>query len=333
MNVDEHIAKLEALLARVRSRSRAPVERRAPAAPRPPLHASPLELPTPAGAFHPSPLPPPPAQPIPPTRPKYASRPEFPAALFAPRSTPPPSNAPVEGSLDSTLNEITVSPPRSPVRPEPSFVRAAHAAEPPPMEVIELEVDPDPSEGPPPVSSSAFPSEGGRLVLRGEMQDEPSGALPVEEPLESRSRLVSAPPVPPDHAEAEEPSGHVASDPTIEVAAAEVSRAELEALEAEHAPSSSRRPISMEEKMNELDDDIVPLHTPPPESGRLPTASPAIELSFETKKAQPEALPVGREVTRAQPSETADVALFVGQAPEARAPKTFGDLLEDALSL
>jgi hypothetical protein len=187
------------------------------------------------------------------------------------------------------------------------------------MEVIELEVDPDPSIPPPPVSGTLMEAFGAPYP------DGPSGSLPVEEALESRSRLVSAPPLPLEPLDVgDEPPGHAPSDPTIEVAAAEVSRAELEALEADRAPTSSRRPISMEEKMNELDD-VVPLHTPPPESGRLPAATPAFDLGFE-----PEPAP---HVVRAEPDPGADVAVFVGGPPGTSDVKTFGELLDDALSL
>jgi hypothetical protein len=176
------------------------------------------------------------------------------------------------------------------------------------MEVIELEVDPDPSIPPPPISS---------------VPDGAFGRTGEDAPFESRSRLVSAPPVALDGLD--EPAPGAASDPTIEVAAAEVSRAELDALEGDDgAPSSSRRPISLEEKMSERDEDVVPLHAPPPESGKLPTAAPTIELGFEP--------PLAKEVTRATPAPQANVASFVGRAP-APSAKTFGELLDDTLSL
>ena len=146
-------------------------------------------------------------------------------------------------------------------------------------------------------------------------------SAPIEEALESRSRLVSAPPQPVETSEPRPPS-----DPTIEVAAAEVSRTELEEIEEERAPSSSRRPITMETKMNELEDEAwespagdeaPPLHTPPPESGKLPAASPALEL----EAVHPE-LPARTEV-----------AVFVASPRSELAEKSFGELLEDALSL
>jgi hypothetical protein len=185
------------------------------------------------------------------------------------------------------------------------------------MEVVELEVDPDPSIPPP----SLAPTSGAEV-------------------LESRSRLVSAPPVALEHDEEDGPPGgydSAASDPTIEIAAAEVSRLELEAIEAseadevsERAPTSSRRPISLEEKMSEPDD--VPLHTPPPESGALPAASPAIDVGFEPPAAPP--APTAMAAPRAiqvAPTQV-EVAAFVGHAPDATA-SSFGDLLDATLAL
>ncbi len=193
---------------------------------------------------------------------------------------------------------------QKPVAPDPP--------EPPPMEVVELEIDPDPSIPPP----SLAPVSGAEV-------------------LESRSRLVSAPPVALDQDEEDGPPGgydDAASDPTIEVAAAEVSRLELEAIEAseadeahDRAPTSSRRPISLEEKMSEPDD--VPLHTPPPESGALPAVSPAIDVGFEPA---PAVMPAPRAIPMAP--KQVEVAAFVGHAPDATAP-SFGDLLDATLAL
>jgi hypothetical protein len=200
-----------------------------------------------------------------------------------------------------------------------------------------------------------------------------SGALLSEEGLSSRSRLVSAPPVAldavddfhddsadlmedddEDEEEEEEPfalsvpvPGHAASDPTIEAAPAEVTQAEMDAIaadeESERAPTSSRRPISMEAKMSELEEDSPPLHAPPPASGKLPTASPAIEI--EPVESQP--MPVAAIAAVATPSAKlaresvraealppqAEVAVFVGRTPSDLAAKTFGDLLDATLAL
>ena len=343
MNDDRRIAQLEALLARIRSRSRPPrASPYLPEAPPPPRPSRPglLEIQTPLAGFRPGPLPQAPPAPQPfvaapsaPVRPRYAPRPEVPVVgLFPERPLEPmfarPEGAPAQGTARSTPRE------------------------PPPMEVVELEVDPDPSIPPPSFSEPTLEDTS--------PEGAPSGRT-IPEPLESRSRLVSAPPVPLEPLDAmegldvgNEPPGLSPSDPTIEVAAAEVSRAELDALE-DSAPSSSRRPISLEAKMSEPDDDAVPLHTPPPESGRLPAALPHIELAFEPAAPERSDVTLARaeapersevsvvrveegernemSVVRAEPPEDADVALFVAPPRGAPGRKTFGDLLDDALSL
>jgi hypothetical protein len=346
---DDRIAKLQALLARVRSRSRAPRTPGGPYPPRAPVRPGPLEIATPMAAFRPSPLPPPEALattsppqpeplplpialPLPPIQTTYATRPEVPSGLFV---TP---------------------------QPHPSGVRAV---EPPPMEVIELEIDPDPSMPPPPVSGPRDDHDASLDDFSSAPGERPSGPLLAETRFESRSRLVSALPAalaafepleapqpldsldsldPLDQLDpALDPPGHVPSDPTIEVAAAEVSRAELDALEAEHAPSSSRRPISMDEKMSELDDD-VPLYNAPPESGRLPAVSPTFDLTFVEPTFAEATEPGATSAIRAErpavtrvpglPGTTeSDVAVFVGAAPSGATPTTFGELLDDALSI
>lgn len=397
MNDDPRIAHLEALLARIRSRKRPP--RGSPYLPDArPRRTSPLEIPTPLAAFRPSPLPnahpaPSPAVPAaPPSRPKYASRPEVPVAgLYAKGSVESPYAQP-EGELSWPPPPVE---PES--RPEPAPLKTDSV---PPMAVVELDVDPDPSIPPPPlapappVSASRSAADDASAEGSG-----PASRRTVEEPLESRSRLVSAPPVaaldsgdgvdsgdaiepldaleplgtleplepmeplePHDIMEpldlGTEPRPPAASDPTIEVAAAEVSRTELDALaEDEEPPSSSRRPITIEEKMSELDDDVAPLHTPPPESGRLPAALPTFELAFEPQAnalrveevstaSEPTTIPAdapaakardAREhgdvtVVRAEPPEETEVAVFVTGRGAAGA-KTFGEILDDALSL
>ncbi len=314
--------------------------------------ASPLDVPTPMAAFRPSPVPPPPLGAergsFAPSAPRFSQRPEAPQ-IFAAKPTAPPTRAPSDASIDQTLVEASTSSRRLPPRPEPSGVRAV---EPPPMEVIELDVDPDPSIPPPSVSPV-------------------SGSAKSEEGLESRSRLVSAPPVALgsgdrgdddlgdddvgdddgaellDDDEDEEPfalsvpPGHAASDPTIEAVPAEVSQAEMDAIEeADRAPTSSRRPISMEEKMSELEEDSPPLHSPPPASGKLPAASPALELEPLDSQPMPIAAPVAvasprltREALRADPLPQTEVAVFVGRTPSDLAAKTFGDLLDATLAL
>jgi hypothetical protein len=404
MNDDPRIAHLEALLARIRSRKRPP--RGSPYLPDPrPRRTSPLEIPTPLAAFRPSPLPsaqpapPAAAPPPPPSRPKYASRPEVPVAglyakgsLDSPYAQPegelswrPPPVEPDRPATESAptweVREVREVGTLGESRPEPPRVVTDSV---PPMAVVELEVDPDPSIPPPPLSPALAISAAAGIAPDDATLDgsAPASRRTVEEPLESRSRLVSAPPLAaPDSGDTIEPLEPLepldtiepleplepldvmdpldlgtgprppaASDPTIEVAAADVSRAELEALaEDEEPPSSSRRPITIEEKMSELDDDVAPLHTPPPESGRLPAALPTFELAFEPQanSLRVEEVPKGSELTtvraegmdrsdvsvvRAEPPEDAEVAVFV-TGRGASGAKTFGEILDDALSL
>jgi ribonuclease E len=111
-----------------------------------------------------------------------------------------------------------------------------------------------------------------------------------EKAFESRERLVAAEPVTP-----EEPAHEVAITPSpavIDAAAASAPEVEAvieeadevvveEAPVAEEAPASSRRPVAPEpeERIAQIafgaEEPRAPLHTPPPESGRLPAAAVA----------------------------------------------------------
>jgi hypothetical protein len=325
---DDQIAKLETLLARIRSRSHAPGSKPVFL---PSVEDDPFDPPpTPLSVFRSSPLPPPP----PPSRPKHTPRPAVPSGLFmmgSPESSrvrqidPPPSISQPRTPPPAPISQPAIAPPPPPIS-QPKIAPAPPISQPKiaastPMDIVELDVEPDPTFPPSPVSNLEAPFSG-----------------PVEAALESRSRLVSAVPQSPDPLEP-----HAPSDPSIEVAAAEVSNAELEELEDERPPSSSRRPISMESQLDELDNewktapggdsfsyswrppteeapspgDVVPLHAPPPASGKLPAAAPAIEL----EAVQPEL-----------PAPT-DVALFIPDPRPPLAESTFGAILDDALSL
>jgi hypothetical protein len=90
--------------------------------------------------------------------------------------------------------------------------------------------------------------------------------------------------------------------------------------------------------MNELDDDVVPLHSPPPASGKLPAASPSIELE-ELRAQQSQSAPrhtgpeLELEAVRAELPARDEVPLFVGSARRDLAATTFGELLDEALSI
>ncbi len=290
MSDDDSIDKLEALLERVRSRNRPPSDP-------PPLldAAADLEVPTPIAAFLPSPLPPEPSTP-------HQMEVATPVSAFRPSSMPPssaPSTQPLGPRRDTLRPGLAPGlfglGPQEPPRMRP--LDAPPPFEPPPMEVVELDVESIPSVPPPPHS--------GPLSAR-----EDGGGGPPAEALESRSRLVSAPPLAAESAEAHDPSA-----PVLEIASAEISATELEALDADRPPTSSRRPISMEAKMNEPDD--APLHEPPPESGKLLAAAPAIEL----------------EGVKPSLTPRPEVAVFVGTAGGKLAATTFGDVLDEALTL
>jgi hypothetical protein len=131
-----------------------------------------------------------------------------------------------------------------------------------------------------------------------------------------------------------------------------------DAEEAEEPPASSRRPIALEPKLEELAfGEATPSekpHAPPPESGRQ-VAAPPVELDFESeftgvrprdaeptppapsarKSERPAAMAkpmdVSPEVTAAHKA-TEPSAVFEGTAPVFK-PATFGELLDATLEL
>jgi hypothetical protein len=126
----------------------------------------------------------------------------------------------------------------------------------------------------------------------------PERPLVLEEPSESRERLVAAEPLSSDSSSQADEQADEQTDvqslppvrPTDEplVAAAgelpdiEVGTADVSVEEAEEAPASSRRSIALEPPLEELafGDAPAPPLTPPPESGRQ-VAVPAVDLDFE----------------------------------------------------
>jgi hypothetical protein len=110
---------------------------------------------------------------------------------------------------------------------------------------------------------------------------------------------------------------------------------------AEPAPASSRRPV-----MPEAEDRLArmafgveeappPLHTPPPESGRVP-ASPADDFDSDPLEAPRQVRhpdePLIAEATRALLQSSVPVAKLVG-GPNRPAPMTFSAILDETLSL
>jgi hypothetical protein len=104
---------------------------------------------------------------------------------------------------------------------------------------------------------------------------------------------------------------------------------------AEPAPASSRRPVmpEPEDRLEQMafgaGDARPPLHTPPPESGRVP-AAPADEFDSEPPGMPNE--PLVPELIRAVIEPSASVAQLVSYASRAF-PTTFSALLDETLSL
>ncbi|MGH7435673.1 MAG: hypothetical protein ACRENE_08360, partial [Polyangiaceae bacterium] len=145
----------------------------------------------------------------------------------------------------------------------------------------------------------------------------------------SQERLVMAEPEPigsPEPAAAHEPA------PVTEV--------EPE-LADEEPPASSRRPLAPqpEERLAEMafgaTEPRPAMHTPPPESGRLPAAPPA-DIDFPDEDTGVHAAhpptPITPEATRAELSGSASVARTHGSVA-AFHPKTFAELLDASLKL
>jgi hypothetical protein len=109
---------------------------------------------------------------------------------------------------------------------------------------------------------------------------------------------------------------------------------------AEPAPASSRRPVMPEpgERLDQMafgsGEAPPPLHTPPPESGRVP-AAPADDFDSEAPEAEDAAQPdepLVAEATRAQLDSSVHVAKVVGMKARPT-PTTFLAALEETLSL
>jgi hypothetical protein len=211
-----------------------------------------------------------------------------------------------------------------------------------------------------------------------EAKTEPQGVEPGLAPIESvapaadrasredhasRERLVAAEPAamapsasapPADAAEPAEPTemaGAEESMPSVDVTEIEVT-AEIEVAEdeGEPAPASSRRPVAPEpeERLAEIafgsEEPPQPLHTPPPESGRLPavpgipfesdsdfaglrTPTPLLPRRLEALSHMLEPEAVRPEIP---PSDT--VGEVIAQA-QRFAPPTFVALLDASLAL
>jgi hypothetical protein len=174
-------------------------------------------------------------------------------------------------------------------------------------------------------------------VADGLQENSPSGRL------DSAERLVAAGTAP-TYSAGEEGSDHPDPHP------AELSRDAGPAMQsapdafdeegADRAPASSRRPVmpDPEDRLEQMafgaEEARPPLHTPPPESGRVP-AAPADDFDSDAPPmrdgGRPDE-PLLAEATRAVLPSFATVAELTGDASRSM-PTTFSAILDEALSL
>jgi hypothetical protein len=291
----------------------------------------------------------------------------------APPTTPaPPASRLPSIEVDVTLLERTLVT-DAPVRPpEPSRVRAIETrfAEPPAMELLDLDAELSLPAG---AERDPFASEPELLESRSRLVTA-APARPIDVERDAREERVAEA----ELAATPTPVAPLSVAPTAVASATRGERGQdedarrgrpsgplpiddrdlhdldgldaLEELVEDAAPSSSRRPITLEEKMREVEGDDDALHTAPPESGRQPAALPIdLELSPDvaavrgteervhtthtTPAAHATSAPhVRPEMTRPAPASGESVAAFIGLPPDPRAA-TFGELLDDALDV
>jgi len=297
----ETIARLETLLARVRARAEEPRETRQPLA-----------------AV---------APPIAAVAPPVAAVAPLVAAVVQPLAVAPPS-VPTDPPPSEEIDALTIPPPAPPP--------------PPARPTLPL---PPPSAPEPHIMRAVMPTETD-VVVEVEMPPEAMGDAVIDftaeegmsgEPLDSVERLVAAEPL----------TGAVVEIPAPESLGE--APADLLAVveEIEEAPVSSRRPVvpEPEERLADLafgsEEPSPPLHTPPPESGRLPAASSPMEVDTDTADVTGvrEAPPLATrthdlvpEATRADLAPHDAVADIVAEA-QRFAPSTFAALLDASLAL
>jgi nicotinate-nucleotide--dimethylbenzimidazole phosphoribosyltransferase len=326
------IAKLEALLSRIRTRAAEPRSARPAAATAPaPVAPAPVALAPVAVVAAPA-APAPVAAPAP--APVAVVAPP-PAAVASPAFVPPPARA------------VPAAPAPS---PEPPEAPEETTLPPPPLVEVtseaDFDVDVDVSmTTPEPLTASDAP----------ELQAGEAEASELEAPLrDSRERLAAASPVAPAPAARDD-------GPTVErvevLSDEEGVAAEDEEEGVEEAPASSRRPVAPppEERLAELafgtEEPQPARHTPPPKSGRLPAppagefdpdvtgvraATPGLSLEEEAPASAPPAEPsvLSAQAVRADLASGANVRVpdVLGEA-QAFAPATFLALLDASLAL
>jgi hypothetical protein len=195
-------------------------------------------------------------------------------------------------------------------------------------------------------------------AARAETLDVASVTAAPESPAsgehDSRERLVAADPVEADIPHADETARVQESMAPIDVAEIEVAVEEEHGGESdsedERAPVSSRRPVApdAEERLAQIafgsEEPLPPLHTPPPESGRLPAATGSQfdqDPDFTGVRNATPLLPrrmegfsreIAPETLRPQLAPSDTVAEVIAEA-QRFAPSTFVALLDASLSL
>jgi hypothetical protein len=282
------ISKLEALLARIRTRA---------AEPRPTAMAAPAPVAPSPGGFVRSVAAAPPAPPA-----------FVPPAAVAPAFVPPAPVAPA--FVPAAPAPLAFVPPAA-VAPPAFIPPAVTPFSPPAAPPVSRETSSEPPEAfavdeptlPPPPLAAATDADFAVDVDVPSGTPEPAAVAPPEggDATDSRERLSAAPPVPLDSAadsvdagpsveqvdellkesNEETSEGGIAGDA---IAASEIAGDEDD--EIEETPASSRRPVTSppEERLAELafgaDEQQPARHTPPPKSGRLP-APPAVEFDAD----------------------------------------------------
>jgi hypothetical protein len=217
---------------------------------------------------------------------------------------------------DEEVDQPTLPPP--PVAPAPAFAESAPARASTRPPVLELSVDIDVAVEEPEA-----------------LEAEATTQAPVSDAMSSQERLVAVEAT--AHESMPEPEARdLAVQPEAQ-AAAEAAAGEDER---EEPPISSRRPTAPEpeERLAEMafgaQEPRPPLHTPPPESGRLP-AAPAVEFGDEdtgVRSAVVAPAAVTAETTRAELAGSDRVAAVHGSV-RAFNPASFAELLEASLGL
>jgi hypothetical protein len=222
-------------------------------------------------------------------------------------------------------DELLDEEPDQPTLPPPPVAASPAAAAP---------YAPAPARTPPPAAPALELSVDVDVSVEEPVAREPAPAEPaaVSDAVGSRERMVAAEPVRREALPSE------LFEPAAEAPPAAPPPSADE--EVEEPPVSSRRPLAPqpEERLAEMafgaEEPRPPLHTPPPESGRLP-AAPALEFVEEDTGIRAAVVPppaVVAETTRAELTGAGRAAAMHGAVPSFK-PATFAELLDATLAL